>query len=510
MSVAIEFDILVVGGGINGCGIARDAAGRGYSVALCEMNDLASGTSSGSTKLIHGGLRYLESYSFRMVREALAEREVLWRSAPHLIRPMRFVLPHHKGLRPTWLLRLGLALYDRIGGRTGLPAASSIDLSQDDAGRPLKPQFRRGFEYSDCVVDDSRLVVLNARDAAERGAAIKTRTRFKSASREDAAWRIVMEDTLTGHEETATARIIVNAAGPWVDRVLETATDRGPISNVRLVRGSHIVVPRLFDHERSYLFQNNDRRVVFALAYEREYTLIGTTDEEYEGDPSDAEITELEAGYLCEAVSEYFREQVREDDIVWAFSAVRALYDDGASAAQDASRDYVLRLDGEKDGAPVLNVFGGKITTYGRLAESALKLIEQNLGPRGPSWTRSASLPGGDFPIDGFDDLLATTMSRYPFLETSQLTRMLHAYGTAIGDVLGDADSWDSMGTDFGCGLTAREVDYLMQREWAQTADDVLWRRSKLGLKMSSVEVGGLSEWMASRVQDFAGRPVES
>ena len=495
-----DFDIYVIGGGINGCGIARDAAGRGFSVALCEMNDLAGGTSSASTKLIHGGLRYLEYYRFGLVREALAEREVIWKNAPHIVRPLRFVLPHHDGLRPAWLLRLGLALYDRIGGRTKLPGTRRIDLSKDDAGIPLKPRFRRAFEYSDCTVDDSRLVVLNARDAADRGAVIKTRTRFRSASRHDGLWRVVTEDTLTGEEETSTARFIVNAAGPWVDRVLGTSID-GAAKNVRLVQGSHIVVRKMFDHDRCYLFQSSDKRVVFAIPYQQDYTLIGTTDLDYEDDPSDAEVTPREVGYLCDVVNQYFNHPISEDDVVWAYSGVRALYDDGASAAKDATRDYVLRLDGGKGDAPILNVFGGKITTYRRLAEAAVKMIEAHLGPRQPSWTKATPLPGGDFGVDAIDDLVSMARSRNPFIEASQLERMVHAYGTLVADVVGDADSTEGMGEDFGCGLTAREVSYLMEREWARTADDVLWRRSKLGLRMSPEQVHRLSEWMSSRTR---------
>jgi glycerol-3-phosphate dehydrogenase len=498
--VPADFDIYVIGGGINGCGIARDAAGRGFSVALCEMNDLAGATSSASTKLIHGGLRYLEYYKFRLVREALAEREVIWRNAPHIVRPLRFVLPHHEGLRPAWLLRLGLALYDRIGGRTKLPGTRSFDLSEDDAGKPLKPSYRKAFEYSDCTVDDSRLVVLNARDAADRGGVIKTRTRFKSASRRDGVWRIATEDTLTGEEKTSTARFIVNAAGPWVDRVLATSVD-GTAKNVRLVQGSHIVVRKMFDHDRCYLFQTSDKRVVFAIPYQQDYTLIGTTDLDHEGDPSDTEVTSGEVGYLCDAVNQYFSQAVSEDDVIWSYSGVRALYDDGASAAQDATRDYVLRQDGGEGDAPILSVFGGKITTYRRLAEAAVKMIEEHLGSRHPSWTRTAPLPGGDFGIDGLDELVSMARSKTPFIETSQLRRMVDAYGTLVAAVVGDAGSAEDMGEDFGCGLTAREVSYLMEREWAQTADDVLRRRSKLGLRMSPEQVRRLSEWMSNRTR---------
>ncbi len=494
-----DFDVFVIGGGINGCGVARDAAGRGYSVALCEMNDLASGTSSWSTKLIHGGLRYLEYYEFRLVREALAEREVLWASAPHIIRPLRFVLPHHKALRPAWLLRLGLFLYDHIGGRKKLPATRTLDLVHDDLGKPLKPLFSRGFEYSDCWVDDARLVVLNARDAADRGAVIKTRTKCTRARREAGVWRITLHDDLTGAEQSVTARLIVNASGPWVDEVLGASLGSNAAKNVRLVQGSHIVVPKLFQHDRCYIFQNADNRIIFAIPYEQDFTLIGTTDQDYRGDPGAVAITPGEIDYLCRAAGEYFSRPIRQEEVVWTYSGVRPLYDDGASTAQEATRDYVLRRDGEGDAAPVLNIFGGKITTYRRLAEAMLELIEQALGERRPSWTKSAHLPGGDFPVEGFDRLLLDVRTKYPFLGDARSLRMTRAYGTKLSDMLDDACSNADLGQDFGCGLTGREVDYLMTHEWARSADDVLWRRSKLGIRMSAEQIENLDHWIRAR-----------
>ncbi|WP_165644669.1 glycerol-3-phosphate dehydrogenase, partial [Oharaeibacter diazotrophicus] len=359
-----DVDVLIVGGGINGCGVARDAVGRGYSVLLAEQNDLASGTSSWSTKLIHGGLRYLEHYEFRLVREALQEREVLWRLAPHIIRPLRFVLPHHRGLRPAWLLRLGLFLYDHLGGRKLLPPTRTLDLSRDETGRPLKPGFfTRGFEYSDCWVEDTRLVVLNARDAADRGATILTRTRVATLAREGDVWRAVLEDRATGARRVVTAKMVVNAAGPWVDEVLRGPLGRNDARNVRLVQGSHIVVKRVFDHDRAYIFQNADGRIIFAIPYEGSFTLIGTTDRDWTGDPADVAITDGEIDYLLAAAGEYFAKPIGRSDIVWSYSGVRPLYDDGASKAQEATRDYVLKVDGA-DGAPrLVNVFGGKITT---------------------------------------------------------------------------------------------------------------------------------------------------
>ncbi|MBN9550862.1 MAG: glycerol-3-phosphate dehydrogenase, partial [Alphaproteobacteria bacterium] len=400
-------DIFVIGGGINGCGIARDAVGRGYSVYLAEMNDLASGTSSGSTKLIHGGLRYLEFYEFRLVREALMEREVLWKNAPHIIWPMRFVLPYAKGLRPAWLIRLGLFLYDHIGGRKLLPATKTLDMASDPAGKPLKPLFRKAFEYSDGWVNDARLVALNARDAADRGAIIRTRTKVVSARRDGPTWTIKVQNVLTGDTEEVRARLLVNAAGPWVDHVLQTAVGQNEVHNVRLVQGSHIVIHRKFDDPRAYFFQNKDGRIIFAIPYEEEFTLIGTTDRDYPGDPHDVKISDPEIDYLCAAASEYFAQPVRRSDIVWTYSAVRPLYDDGASKAQEATRDYVLKADGGEGVAPLLNAFGGKITTFRRLAESMLEKIEGFLGKRGKPLTHDAPLPCGDFFATGFDAQVA-------------------------------------------------------------------------------------------------------
>ena len=492
-----EFDLFVAGGGVNGCGVARDAAGRGFSVLLCEMDDLGAWTSSASTKLIHGGLRYLGQYRFRMVREALAEREALWRNAPHLIRPMRFVLPHHRGLRPAWLLRLGLLLYDRIGGRTRLPGARALDLSKNPAGQPLKSHFRRGFEYSDCTVDDSRLVVVNARDAADRGASMRTRTKLKTARAVGGAWEIVTEDTETGREEVTTASLVVNATGPWADSALSSGAPGDGPKRLRLVKGSHVVFPRLFEHDRSYLFQGDDGRVVFAIPYQRGYTLVGTTDVDYHGDPADVSVGPEEVAYLCQALNRYLERPVRPGDVAWSYAGLRPIYDDGADAAQDASRDYVLRHDDEA-GAPVVHVYGGKITTYRRLAEDVMRLVEDRLGRRGPPWTKDAPLPGGDFGVEGFPGLLADASAKYPFLRPQQLERMLSAYGTMVEDVVGDAASSEEMGEDLGLGLTEREVDYLRRREWARTADDILWRRTKLGLRFSDEQALRLAEWMES------------
>ena len=497
------YDLAVIGGGINGCGIARDAAGRGATVVLFEQDDLASGTSSASTKLIHGGLRYLEQYEFRLVREALRERDVLWRLAPHIIWPLRFVLPHHRAMRPRWLLRLGLFLYDHIGGRRLLPGTRSLDLAQDPAGRPLKPAFTRAFEYSDCWVEDSRLVVLNARDAADRGADIHTRTRVVDAARHDGHWLLTVEATGRGRWQVR-ARVLVNAAGPWVESVQRRIAGEPPAA-IRLVQGSHIVVPRLFEHDRCYIFQHGDGRIVFAIPYEHDYTLIGTTDRDYDGDPAEATAGADEIAYLCAAVSEYFRRPVAPSDVVWTYSGVRPLYDDGASKAQEATRDYVLRLDAPEGGAPLLTVFGGKITTYRRLAELALHELRDHLPAAAkPAWTAEIPLPGGDFPHDGFDALVAQTLRAHPWLEPALARRLVRAYGTRAARLLSGARSMADLGPAFGAGLTAREVAYLMAEEWAATADDVLWRRSKLGLRLTPAQRAALDQFMAKEAAGAA------
>ena len=489
-------DIFVIGGGINGCGIARDAVGRGYSVYLAEMNDLASGTSSYSTKLIHGGLRYLEHYEFRLVREALMEREVLWKNAPHIIWPMRFVLPYAKGLRPAWLIRLGLFLYDHIGGRKLLPPTRTLDMHSDAAGKPLKPMFSRAFEYSDGWVNDARLVVLNARDAADKGAVIRTRAKVTSARRDNGHWNIRVEDLRSGQVEEVQARLIVNAAGPWIDHVLTQTVGQNNVHNVRLVQGSHIVVTKKFDDPRAYFFQNKDGRIIFAIPYEEDFTLIGTTDQDYEGDPHTARISQAEITYLCDAASEYFAEPVRPDDIVWTYSGVRPLYDDGASKAQEATRDYVLKADAGEGRAPIVNIFGGKITTYRRLAESMLEIIEKHLGKKGKPWTANAALPGGEFDATGFDAEVVKLKAAYPFLDMRLARRLTRLYGTRAKALLGLAKSEADLGRNFGADLYEAEVRYLVAHEWAVSGDDVLWRRTKRGLKLSKEQAASLDEFL--------------
>ncbi|WP_423068922.1 glycerol-3-phosphate dehydrogenase [Devosia sp. CN2-171] len=499
MTTTTPVDIFIIGGGVNGTGIARDAQGRGHSVMLAEMHDLASGTSSAATKLVHGGLRYLEHYEFRLVRESLIEREVLWASAPHIIWPLRFVLPYEKNLRPAWLLRLGLFVYDHLGGRKLLPATKTLDLMQDAAGKPLKPGHKVAFEYSDGWVDDARLVVLNARDAADKGASINVQTKVTSARRENGLWVIEMQDK-AGKRSTASARLLVNAGGPWVDHVIAETLGKNDAHNVRLVKGSHIVVNKLFDHDRCYFFQNADGRIFFAIPYEHDFTLIGTTDQDFAGDPTGVKISDEETDYLLAAANEYFARQITRADIVWTYSGVRPLFDDGASAAQEATRDYVLKTEGDEGEAPLINIFGGKLTTHRRLSEQVVDKIDALIGAKGPKWTRDGTLPGGDFPPTAFEATLRGHMSRYPKLGLPVLRRMTRAYGTLVPTILGNRQTASEFGTLFGGTLTQVEVDYLMDHEWARTADDVLWRRSKQGLRFNAEEKAALADYMAKRL----------
>jgi glycerol-3-phosphate dehydrogenase len=485
-----QFDIAVIGGGVNGAGIARDAAGRGAKVLLLEGGDLAQGTSSASTKLIHGGLRYLEHYEFGLVRESLKEREALWGIAPHLIKPLRFVLPHVEGLRPRWLLRLGLLLYDHIGGRKKLPATRTVDLRKHPAGAPLKGGFATGFEYSDGWVDDARLVVLNAKDAAEHGATVLTRTPLVAARREDAGWAIETP-AVTFHSAA-----LVNAAGPAVLEVEGLVGDR-PDYGMRLVRGSHIVVPKLFDHPFAYFFQLPDGRIFFAIPYERDFTLIGTTDRDQQrGEPIRASDEEVQ--YLCDGASRYFAKPIAPADVVWTYSGVRPLVDDGSGKPEAATRGYRLELSAKAEGPTLLSVYGGKITTYRHLAEEAVDLLAGRLPAlTGKAWTRREPLPGGDFATDGLDALKSALAARYTFLAEADVDRIARAYGTRAQRWLGAAQGWQALGRQFGAGLTAAEVDYLRAEEWAVSVEDVLWRRTKLGLRLDQMQVAALEEYLA-------------
>ncbi|WP_435260095.1 glycerol-3-phosphate dehydrogenase [Thioclava sp. FR2] len=507
-------DLFIIGGGINGCGIARDASGRGLSVVLAEQGDLAQATSSASTKLFHGGLRYLEYFEFRLVREALEERETLLVAMPHISWPMRFVLPYHrdmrfetdtptsrllgvvmpwmKGRRPAWLIRLGLFLYDTMGGRKILPSTRTLDLTTDKAGEALNPKFRKAYEYSDCWVEDSRLVVLNARDAEARGARIMVGTKVVSASRAEGHWVVEVE----GPNGCAThhAKVLVNAGGPWVEDVIRNVARINSTEGVRLVRGSHIVTKRLFDHDRCYFFQGEDGRIIFAIPYEQDFTLIGTTDKDHQGAPGTAKCTDEERDYLLAFASKYFAKPLTKEDVVWTYSGVRPLYNDGAKSATAATRDYVLSLD--QNGAPLLNVFGGKITTYRRLAESAMEKILPFFPGTKDKWTARVPLPGGNFPQDGVADLVAKLKARFAFLSDYHAARLVRAYGTEAFDVLGQAKTFADLGRDFGATLTEAEVNWLMQREWARHAADVVWRRSKLGLRLTAAQIAALEEFM--------------
>jgi glycerol-3-phosphate dehydrogenase len=494
-----SYDIAIIGGGINGCGIARDAAGRGLSVLLVEQDDLANGTSSASTKLIHGGLRYLEYYEFRLVRESLREREVLLRAAPHIIWPLRFILPHHKGLRPSWLIRLGLLLYDNIGGRKLLPPTTRIDLRTDARGKPLKEEFTVGFEYSDCWVIDSRLVVLNGRDAARLGADIRTRTRCTGARRNENGWQLALADTATGATSEARAKALVNVTGPWLNQFMNTVEHRPTTERIRMVKGSHIIVPKLYDHDRAYIFQNADGRIIFAIPYERAFTLIGTTDVDYQGDPSEVAIEESEADYLCRAASEYFTTPITADTVVHAYSGIRPLFDDGASDAKAATRDYMLKTDTGESGSepPLLSIYGGKITTYRKLAESVLAKLAPHLPntTRG-EWTEHEHLPGGDFAPDEFDTMVEKLCTQHPFINDDHGYRLIRNYGTEATAVLAGTTSENDLGHRFGADLYECEVRFLLKNEWARTAEDILWRRTNLGLVFSEEQKNELREWL--------------
>ncbi len=497
-------DLVVVGGGINGVGIARDAAGRGLSVLLCEQDDLAAHTSSASTKLIHGGLRYLEHGEFGLVRKALREREVLLRAAPHIIWPLRFVMPHDAGQRPAWMIRAGLFLYDHLARRERLSGSERVNLARHAAGVPLKPAFRRAFIYSDAWVQDARLVVLNAMDARARGARIATRTRLIAAQRGPATWSLDLRHA-DGQCATVQARVLVNATGPWVGTLLGDVLGLGAAHAVRLVKGSHIVVKRLFDHPDAYLFQNPDRRIIFAIPFEGRFTLIGTTDVDYHGDPARPAIAAEEISYLCRMASRYFKRELTPAEVVWSYAGVRPLLDDAAGDAASVTRDYTLELDTAQ--APVLSVFGGKLTTYRKLAEQAVARIQPLLGNRAAPWTASAILPGGDFPRGDFAGFLNQVRQQHRWLPADLAFRLARNYGTRIERILHGASNLAGLGEAVLPGLYACELDYLVREEFARTAEDILWRRTKLGLGAPSAAALQLQSWLDARLQ--GRRPSE-
>lgn len=501
-SIGSESDILdlcVIGGGVNGTGIARDAAGRGLSVALCEKDDLAQGTSSRSGKLVHGGLRYLEYYEFRLVREALIEREVLMESAPHIIWPLRFVLPHSPQDRPAWLIRLGLFLYDHLGGRKRLPGTRTLDLRSAPEGAVLQEHYRKAFEYSDCWVDDARLVVLNALDAQERGARIYPRTTCTSARREGGHWRIEIQSGTTGQTRILHARALVNAAGPWVQEVIGQVTGFNSSRNIRLVKGSHLVVPKFWEGPQAYLVQNTDKRVIFINPYEENLCLIGTTDVPYEGAADDVAVDQAEVDYLLKAVNRYFKPQLSDADIVHRFSGVRPLYDDAAENPSAVTRDYVFDLD-EDGGAPMLSVFGGKITTFRKLAEHALQKLQPYFPDLGPDWTANASLPGGDIADADFEGFRASVTGEYPWLPAPLADHLSRLYGTRLRELLGTAKALEDLGRHFGAEFYEAEAHYLMDKEWALTAEDILERRTKHGLHLTREQRQSFEVWCAGKI----------
>jgi glycerol-3-phosphate dehydrogenase len=492
------YDLLVIGGGINGVGIARDAAGRGLSVLLVEKDDLGAHTSSASSKLIHGGLRYLEQFEFRLVAESLAEREVLLRIAAHLVRPVRFIMPHVPELRPRWMIRTGLFLYDHLGRRTRLPGSHAVRLDRPPYAAGLKPEYRHGFAYSDCCVDDARLVVANARDARARGAGIRTRAECIAARREGGLWRAQLRER-EGALEVA-ARAIVNAAGPWVKSVLNERLHQPSRDNVRLVRGSHIVVPRLYKGEHAFILQNDDRRVVFMIPYEERFTLVGTTDVPHDGDPSRPEASAAEVEYLCRAANRYLRRAVSPAEVLWRYAGVRPLYDDGSVSPSAVTRDYVLRLDIDQGSAPVLSVFGGKITTYRRLAEHAIEKFAPWFPGMGSAWTADVPMPGATLPAGDAPRFLQRLQERYPQLPQPLLQALARRHGALAYDVLGDAADVADLGAHFGAELYAREIDYLVEQEWAASAEDVLWRRTKAGLSLDPGQREAVARYLTQRL----------
>jgi glycerol-3-phosphate dehydrogenase len=492
-------DLFIIGGGVNGAGIARDAAGRGLSVVLCEKDDLAQGTSSRSGKLVHGGLRYLEYYEFRLVREALIEREVLLESAPHIIWPMRFVLPHNPADRPAWLVRLGLFLYDHLGGRKRLPGTRSLDLRQAPEGAPIKDEYRKAFEYSDCWVDDSRLVILNALDAKAKGAEVLTRTACTSVRRNGELWEIETTHATTGEKTAFRAKCVVNTAGPWVNDVIGRVAGLNSARSVRLVKGSHIIVPKFWEGRQAYLVQNPDKRVIFINPYQNDLALIGTTDIPYEGRPEDVAPDDGEIAYLLKAVNRYFKQQLVASDIVHSFSGVRPLYDDNAENPSAVTRDYIFEVDAPGDTAPLLSVFGGKITTFRKLSEHALDKIKPFFPQMGEAWTKRGILPGGDMNNADFEQFLADAKQRHPWLPAGLLKHYARLYGTRLHALIGDARALSELGTCFGKDFFEREAYFLIAEEWAATAEDIIERRTKHGLHMSDAEKQAFAGWFSAR-----------
>ncbi|WP_293267369.1 glycerol-3-phosphate dehydrogenase [Neptunomonas sp.] len=497
------YDLLIIGGGINGAGIAADASGRGLNVMLCEMNDLASATSSSSSKLIHGGLRYLEHYEFRLVKEALTEREILLKKAPHIIWPMRFLLPHQPHLRPAWMIRAGLFLYDHLATRTTLGPSKGIEFNVNS---PLVSEISNGFEYSDGWVDDARLVILNAMAAHDAGASIKTRTQCINAKRYADHWVVTLQNTLNGEIQTIATKALVNASGPWVTDLLSNVIQLMSVPSssqkkIRLVKGSHIVVPRIYKGPEAFILQNKDDRIIFVIPYENKYSLIGTTDVEYEGDPSAVSISKEEIDYLITVTNEHFKAQISSNDITWCYSGVRPLLDDDESdSAQAVSRDYSFEIDTADSKAPLLSVFGGKITTYRKLAEAAVDKLGEYYSDVGAAWTENTPIPGGDFKDHA--SLSNDLGKRYPWLPSELRARYVRTYGTLSYTLINDASSLKCLGENFGAGLYSAEINYLLTYEWALTSEDILWRRTKLGLRLSEAEKNYLTQHLENLLRD--------
>ncbi|MDD9194389.1 glycerol-3-phosphate dehydrogenase [Aliivibrio sp. S3MY1] len=491
-------DLIVVGGGINGAGVAADAAGRGLTVGLYEASDFASATSSASSKLIHGGLRYLEHYEFRLVSEALAEREVLLAKAPHIAKPMRFRLPHRPFLRPAWMIRAGLFLYDNLGKRTTLPASHSVNLS---ASGLLKPEMTKGFEYSDCWVDDARLVILNAIAAEKNGAEVKNYCRVEKATRVDDIWHVTIFDEQTHTRFERKAKALVNAAGPWVKQFFDDSLEEESPRNIRLVKGSHIVVPRIHNEEQAYILQNKDNRIVFVIPYMEDFSIIGTTDVEYKGDPRKVEISEDEVNYLIDVVNQHFVDQLQRDDVVWTYSGVRPLCDDESDSPQAITRDYTLELEQELDQAPLLSIFGGKLTTYRKLGETAMKMLNPYFSKMGKPWTRNVALPGGDFDYPR-QQLVNNICGKYPWLANETVTRYVNQFGTFTWNLLKHVECQDDMGQVFSQGVYQVEIDYLIENEFAKNIEDILWRRTKLGLYLNEEEKNRIESYVNNKLNN--------
>jgi glycerol-3-phosphate dehydrogenase len=499
-STSSTLDLIVIGGGINGAGIAADAAGRGLNVGLYEANDFASATSSASSKLIHGGLRYLEHYEFRLVSEALAEREVLLRKAPHVAQPMRFRLPHRPFLRPAWMIRCGLFLYDNLGKRTTLPGSKTVNLAKSGL---LKPEMKTGFEYSDCWVDDARMVLLNVLAAKENNAEVRNYCRVEKAHREGGIWHVTILDVMTNQRFERKAKALVNAAGPWVKQFFDDGLEQASPRNIRLIKGSHIVVPRIHDEPQAYILQNKDNRIVFMIPYLDKFSIIGTTDLEYKGDPREVAIDDVEVDYLIDIVNQHFVKQLGREDVVWTYSGVRPLCDDESDSPQAITRDYTLELDAELDQAPLLSIFGGKLTTYRKLGEAALKKLEPHLTSMGAPWTANNTLPGGNFSCSR-EQLAKMIHTKYPWASEALLLRYVTQFGTYTWKLLEGANSEADLGIQFSSeahGVYQVEIDYLINEEMAMTDEDILWRRTKLGLYMSESEQQAVTDYLKEKLQ---------